>query len=292
MADSSTAEHAPFTLLEASNHHNPHLFEAYRYDRHCSQCWTEIVEGCLTCWRITAQAFYERIPETGFQKLGIGSILNPYGVAQLPSTPLENANVTKKPAITDLTEVLALRLLHWKKSSMTVPYPRVLHKEVFQLQHHGIDALGYELTTNGHLLYVIEVMASVDLDHPPTTVKDHYGQILDETLNVDRSPRLLRDLQTAHDESDDTHKDVLNGFITAVIDGTISNGVSVVATPLLVRRFNEHNANDWAPFVNNSQSFEDAAIPSYVFFLTVECHESFSGMLELVKQTVTQQKGD
>jgi len=288
MVNNSTVEDAPFILLDADNNHNPHLFEAYRYDRNCSQHWTEIVRGCLICWRITAQAFYERIPETGFQKLGLGGILNPHGTAQLPPTPPEDTNITRNTAVTDLTEILALRLLQWKKGSVAIPYPRVLHKEVSQLQHHGIDAIGYELTTSGHLLYVIEVMASVDLNHPPTTVRDHLSQILDETLNVNRSPRLLRDLQIAHDESDDSHKDVLNGFITAVIDGTISNGISVVAAPLLVRRFNEHDANDWLPFVNHSQSFEHAIIPSHILFLTVECHDSFSGMLDLVKQTATQ----
>jgi len=284
MANNSTVEEIPFILLETNNSGSPHLFEAYRYNRQCSDCWSEIVENCLRCWRITAEAFYEQIPETGFRKLGIGGLLNPSGVAHLPSTPPEDMNITRNPAVTDLTEVLALRLLQWKKSGVVLPHPRVLHKEVFQPQHHGIDAIGYEITTDGYILYVIEIMASVDLNHPPTTVRDHLDQIFDKTLNVDKSPRLLRDLRTIHDESDVSHKDVLNGFIIAVIDGSISNSNSIVAAPLLVRRFDEHNAADWVPFMNKSQSFEDAVIPSNILFLTVECHESFSGILDLVKQ--------
>jgi hypothetical protein len=163
-----------------------------------------------------------------------------------------------------------------------------LHKESFPLQHHGIDALGYESTPEGYSLYVVEIMASVEHNHPPTTVKDHLTQILDSTLNVPRSPRLLQDLQTVHDEANDQHKDVLNGFITIVMDGTISSENSVVAVPLLVKRFNEHDPKDWNPFAGKTQAFEQAAIPSRILFLTLECHDSFSGMLDLIKQTATQ----
>ena len=146
--------------------------------------------------------------------------------------------------------MLALRFLRWKNGHIVLPYPRVLHKEVFPLQHHGIDALGYESTINGYFLYIIEVMASIDQNHPPTTVKDHLSQILDETLNIPASPRLLKDLQTVHDEATEQHKDILNGFITADMDCTISNGNSVIATPLLVKRFNEYDTKDWAPFLD------------------------------------------
>lgn len=57
----------PFTFLNAITSHNPHLFEAYRYDRSNLNTWAEIVSDCLACWRLTAQTFYEQIPETGFQ---------------------------------------------------------------------------------------------------------------------------------------------------------------------------------------------------------------------------------
>lgn len=286
MTSNSPDSSSPFALLESDSSHGSHLFEAYRYDSSSDEHWSEVVSGCLRCWKITAQAFYERIPETGFQKLGLIGILNAHGTAQLPPTPAEDANVTKVPAITDLTEVLALRLLQWKRSSIVLPYPRVLHKEVFTLQHHGVDALGYEPTTNGYVLYVIEIMASADLDHPPTTVSNHLRQLLDSTLNVEQSPRLLRDLQTVHDESADSHKDILNGFITVVLEGSFSDSGSVVAMPLLVRRFREHGAADWTPFINKTCTFEQAIIPSKVLFLSVECHASFSGLLNLVKQTV------
>jgi len=289
MNNSSCSEIIPFSKIEENSSHNPHLFEAYRYDRNNSQCWLEIVTGCLECWRITAQAFYERIPDTGFQKLNLGPILNLYGTEQLPPTPPENSNVTKNPAITDLTEIIALRMLRWRHGQIVLPYPRVLHKESFRLQHHGIDALGYESTSEGFILYIIEIMASVDSDHPPTTVRDHLTQLLDNTLNINRSPRLLQDLQTVHGESEDAHKDILNGFITAVIEGTISGSNSVIATPLLVRRFNEFHIDDWKPFMDSSHSFGTAAIPSQICFLTVECHDSFSGMLDLVKQTMASQ---
>ncbi len=276
-----------FSLVEEDIAFLPHIFEAYRYDLSNRECWLSIVQQCLRCWRIVAETFYEHIPDTGFQRLGLDQILNQYGTDQLPATPTEDSNVTRHPAITDLSEIIALKLLQTKNDNIVLPFPRVLHKETFTLQHHGIDALGYEVKANGYILYVIEIMASIDGNHPPTVVGEHLTQLLDRTLNVNKAPRLLKDLRTVHDESEATHKDILNGFITVIIEENITDDSSVVATPLLVRRFNEFNPSDWMPFKDKTSEFENAIIPSQICFLAVECHDSFSGMLDLVKQTAT-----
>jgi len=246
-----------------------------------------VVAGCLDSWRIKAEAFYEQIPLTGFKQIGLDRILNNYGQRQLPATPLEDHKVTREPAITDMTEVLALRVLEWTEKELVLPCPRVLHKESFQLQHHGIDSLGYRKDSEGYTLYVIEVMASAENNHPPATVKQHLNQILPETLDAPNPERLLRDLQTIHDESSDEHRNVLNGFIIATIDGKLSSTDSVMATPVLVRRYGEFHEKDWGPFFKNTVAFEQARIPSTVCFVAVECHDSFSGMLDLIKQTAS-----
>lgn len=283
----SSASRDPFKTIAENRSRVPHRFKAYRYDRTHGDCWREVVQGCLESWRIKADAFYERISETGFKPIGLDRMLNNYGRTQLPPTPLEDHTVTKEPAITDMTEVLALRVLKWKEQELVLPYPRVLHKESFQLQHHGIDALGYSEDSEGYTLYVIEVMASVENNHPPATVKQHLNQILPETLDAPVPERLLRDLQTVHDESSDEHKNILNGFMIATLDGTLSSTGSVMATPVLIRRHGEFHEDDWAPFLKGTVSFEQARIPSTVCFVSVECHDSFSGMLDLIKQTAS-----
>ena len=287
MPISSTSPN-PFEMIAENVAQVPHRFKAYRYDRTHGDCWREVVEGCLESWRIKADAFYKRVSETGFKQIGLDRILNVHGRTQLPSTPPEDHTVTKKPAITDMTEVLALKVLRWKEQEIVLPYPRALHKESFKLQHHGIDALGYREDPEGYYtLYVIEVMASVENNHPPTTVKRHLNQILPETLNAPDSERLLQDLQTVHDESSDEHRSVLNGFIIATLDGALSSTDSVMATPVLIRRYGEFHENDWAPFLESTELFEQAQIPSTLYFVAVECHDSFSGMLDLIKQTAS-----
>ena len=284
----SSTSRDPFELITENSSRDPHRFKAYRYDRTHGDCWREVVEGCLESWRIKAEAFYERLPETGFKPIGLNRILSNYGRTQLPPTPLEDHTVTKEPAITDMTEVLALKVLEWKEQELVLPYPRVLHKESFKLQHHGIDALGYREDPEGYYtLYVIEIMASVENNHPPVTVKRHLNQILPETLNAPDPERLLQDLQTVHDESSDEHRSILNGFIIATLDGALSSTDSVMATPILIRRHGEFHENDWTPFLKGTALFEQAQIPSTVYFVAVECHDSFSGMLDLIKQTAS-----
>lgn len=273
----------PFIKFFEDTAFSPHSFKAYRYQKEDRKCWQAVVKGCLESWRIKAEAFYENVSETGFKKIGMDNILNLHGQKRLPFTPPEDSRVTKKSAITDMTEVLALQALKWKEKDLIFPYPRVLHKEAYRLQHHGIDAIGYKKNADEYTLYVIEVMASVEDRHPPATVKDHLIQILPDTLDAAEPERLLMDLQTLHDESSDEHKDILNGFIIATYEGSFSSSDSVVAAPVLIRRFDEFHKNDWKPFIQKTRSFEMAKIPSNLLFIAVECHESFSGLLDLIK---------
>jgi hypothetical protein len=134
----------PFKKFSEDTDFLPHNFKAYRYQKEDRKCWQAVVEGCLESWRIKADAFYENVAETGFKKIGLGKILNFHGRERLPLTPVEDSQVTKNPEITDMTEILALQVLKWKEKDLIFPYPRVLHKESYRLQHHGIDAIGYK----------------------------------------------------------------------------------------------------------------------------------------------------
>lgn len=71
--------------------------------------------------------------------------------------------------------------------------------------------------------------------------------------------------------------------IIATYEGSFSSSDSVVAAPVLIRRFDEFHKNDWKPFIQKTRSFEMAKIPSNLLFIAVECHESFSGLLDLIK---------
>jgi hypothetical protein len=281
-----TTKRNPFRKFTENTDFLPHGFKAYRYQKEDRKCWQAIVDGCLVSWRIKAEAFYENVAETGFKKTDLDKILNSYGRGRLPSTPVEDSQVTKNPAITDMTEVLASQALKWKEKELIFPYPRVLHKENYKLQHHGIDLIGYKKNSNEFILYIIEIMSSVENKHPPSTVTDHLKQILPNTLDADKPERLLNDLQTLHDESSDDHKDILNGFIIATLAGSFSSD-SVRAVPVLIRRFDEFHKNDWKPFIQNIRLFEKAKIPSRLLFIAVECHESFSGLLDLIKKSAS-----
>lgn len=130
-------------------------------------------------------------------------------------------------------------------------------------------------------------MASVEANHPPNTVKDHLKQILPDTLDAPEPERLLNDLRTVHDESSDEHKDILNGFIIATCDGSICYENSVIAAPVLIRRFDEFRLEDWKPFIEETESFETARIPSNLLYIALECHKSFSGLLDLIKESAS-----
>ena len=118
----------PFIKFFEDTAFSPHSFKAYRYQKEDRKCWQVVVKGCLESWRIKAEVFYEKVSETGFKKIGMDNILNLHGQKRLPFTPPEDSRVTKKPAITDITEVLALQALKWKEMDLIFPNPRVLHK--------------------------------------------------------------------------------------------------------------------------------------------------------------------
>ncbi len=280
-----TNPQGPFMLLLKNRAFPPHEFDAWRYCREDRRCWQSVVDGCLDAWRIKAESFYEKTGETGFKRIGLNKILNIHGRKRLPPTPPEDSRVTKNPAITDMSEVLALQALKWKEKNLVTPYPRVLHKESPMLQHRGVDAMGYTKNGDKYTLFLIEVMASAENRHPPATVKDHLKQLLTDTLDAPEHVRLLNDLQTLHDESSDEHRDILNGFIIAACEGSLSSSDSVVAVPVLVRRFEEFDEKDWKPFIRKTVSFEKAAISSKLLFLGIECHKSFSGLLDLIKES-------
>jgi len=282
----------PFVQIVDDPSLTPHVFRAFKYVQADDPCWHSIVKGCLTAWRITADVFYDKLPTTGFQKCGLDKILNQYGQARLPSTPPEDANVTRCPCITDLTEVIAVEAIPNCLRPVKFPWLRVLHKERVPLQHHGIDMLGYILDTGGYILCVVEVMASVESAHPPSTVSQHKDQLLNDTLNQPGAMRLLEDLQTVHDEAaNDADKGILNGFVVALVTGKLVADRSVIALPVLVRRNSEFSTSDWNPFLANTAAFEQAKIPSTVHFLALEVHDAFAGLIDLVKKTAAPASG-
>jgi len=155
---------------------------------------------------------------------------------------------------------------------IVIPYPRVLHKELKGNQHKGIDLLGYIDTQNGHILLIIEIMASVDDNYPASTVRDHLKQLLDDTLKGDNE-RLIKELEYIHDEADAEYKDVINGFLVAIIGRQFNNKDDVLAVPVMVRPVNKWNNDDWKPFLTNTEEFEKASIPSTVCYYAIECSE-------------------
>lgn len=275
----------PFVLLNNNNTDKaPHRFELYGYNQQHAGCWESVVNGCLESWKLIAEAFYERMEETGFQKIGLGGHLNAHGAARLPPTPPEDNNVTRVPCITDLTEVLAVQFLRYIEPDLILPCPRVLHKEAFPLQHHGIDIIGYRKIGSGYVLYVAEVKATVETESPPSAAYKLVKQLYDETLNQIPVTRLLDDICYVHAECrEQNEKDVINGFISAILSGAIRQPGSVIACPIVVKRTGEAIQSDTTPFLTKLNDFENAHIPSTIFFSTIECHETFSGLLDLVK---------
>ena len=275
-----------FSLLYNDLSKIPHEFHAFKYNSCNNTSWNELVKNCLTAWRLHAQIFRE-LPNTGFNNNRINMYLNSLGREQLPNTPLENEDITKDPHITDITELIALRLLKNQRPHAVFPYPRVLHKEVPDLQHHGIDLIGFEETENGYNLLIVEVMASVSKAQPPSTVNQHFNQLLD-TLSPDFPKRLVDDLIFIHDESLDTEtKDILNGFLTAIIEGKLNKKEGQIALAVLVRPCSLCSQNDWEPFIKNTHKFENTKIPAVVWFGLIECDCKFSDIMNKIKSTVT-----
>jgi len=55
----------------------------------------------------------------------------------------------------------------------------------------------------------------------------------------------------------------------------------------IIRRFDEFRLEDWKPFIEETESFETARIPSNLLYIALECHKSFSGLLDLIKETAS-----
>ena len=273
-----------FVQFHADNALSPHRFEAYRLDVSDGPTWSKIVDCCRAAWRLQADAVSASIRDTGFASSDASRNLD--GRRMLPTTPREDSDVTRNSAITDLTESVALVFVADRESGLVLPYPRTLHKDLPHLQHHGIDAIGYRVENGGYVLYVIEIMASVEADHPPRTVRDHHSQIYGETLNAVDQRRLLQDLRVVHDEAADQHKSILNGFIAALLEGALGRNQGVVACPMLFRRQGEFDRQDWLPFWESAGLYPTARIPSVVAFFGIEIQNSFTGLLDLVKQTI------
>ncbi len=268
------------------NSKTPHQFAVFQYDHDHVPTWEEIVQDCLKAWKLTAPA-YRDISETGFSGDDISLILNSRGLQRLPETPLENNKITRNPYITDITEIISMKLVKQLRPNSVFPYPRVLHKERPGIQHHGIDILGYEEGPDGFTLLIVEVMASVQNSTPPSTVREHYEQLFD-TLNPTSPDRLIEDLAYIHDEcSDDNDKNILNGFLIAAEMGQLRDRDGQVAIPILIRPVGLWAQGDWSPFFNKTTEFESANIPALVSFFVVQSNCSFSDLMNKVKSTVT-----
>ncbi|MFH0775597.1 MAG: hypothetical protein V2A53_08950 [bacterium] len=275
-----------FTLIYKATNTEPHLFRAFRYDHTKEEIWSLIVEDFCRSQRLDAQAF-QQVSEAGFNGESTQRLLNEYGLASLPQLPDDPTKVTQAPVITDLTELIALNSLLDQEHSLKFPYPRVLHKETFRNQHHGIDMLAYKEQQGNFSLYIVEVMASAENAHPPKTVKDHYRQILPETLDQERASRLLDDLRTIHAEAREEHdKEVLNGFIIVVLTGQLADHQAVVATPVLIRPRGLFDEKDWKPFAETTHNFEKARISSKVWFTSVELLVGFSDLYNYLLSTL------
>lgn len=272
-----------FSLLEKDNSLLPHKFIAFKNNSD-EVNMREIAKQCLDAWRIN-MAVYRSFSDTdtGFSTSHIKPLLNKLGKKRLPATPPNDHNITRNPYITDITEILSLRLIQDQHQDVVFPYPRVFHKELRGNQHHGIDLIGYFKTPDGHILLIVEVMASIESQHPASTVRDHLKQLLDNTLDSDDLGRLIDELEYLHDESGEEHKDIINGFLSAIINGQFNNKEDVWAVSVLVRPLNLWDKKDWRPFIKAIKKFEKAKIPSTVYYYALECNCSFDKLFDLVK---------
>ncbi|MEA1960697.1 MAG: hypothetical protein U9N81_05355 [Bacillota bacterium] len=270
-----------FSLLENNTSLLPHRFIAFNHNPDEVNL-REIAEQCLEAWRIN-MAVYRSISDTGFSTSQIKPLLNELGEKRLPKTPPNDKNITKNPYITDVTEILSLRLIKEQHENAVFPYPRIFHKELRGNQHKGIDLIGYIKTPAGHILLIMEVMASVESHHPAGTVRDHLKQLLDNTLDSNDLGRLINELEYIHDEAGEEHRNVINGFLTALLNGQINNKEDVWALPVLIRPINLWAKEDWLPFMKATKKFEDAKIPSTVYYYALECNCTFDKLFDLIK---------
>ncbi|MFH1468766.1 MAG: hypothetical protein ABIO70_30540 [Pseudomonadota bacterium] len=247
-----------------------------------------LVQDCLRAWRIYKSP-YLLATETGFDHAEVRRVLTSAGTQRLPPTPLEDQAIATRVPITDLTEVLALRLLRQERPEIVLPYPRVFHKDTPSTQHHGIDLLGYFEAEHAFVLVVCEVMASAEERHPPSTVRQHWRQMVAETLDAPTpSRRLAADLDTLIDESGDEHQAVLAGFLVALLEDRLGQEEHpVLALPILVRPSAIWSDDDRGPFARGREKLDRLAIPARLWFAGVELDRRFSELLDLVKSTAS-----
>lgn len=269
--------------------HAPHAFSDYYY-RPDAEAVRELAKDCLRAWRYDLDVY--RLAEgTNFESSRIRGLVNCAGSARLDAIeiPLENSNVTRAPVVTDLTEIIAVRLLKSERADIELPHPRVMHKETGPgrpLQHHGIDAVGFVLSDDDVRLVVVEVMASVQRRHPPSTVTAHRRQLLDDTLKEQPPLRLLEELEWLHreckseDEAEIIH--AINSLLMAVADDSLSSNAVVEAVPVLLRPEGLADERDMEPFSGDPSDFERAAIPAVLWSATVECDARFTDLLRRV----------
>jgi|BioPla2DNA2_1021312.scaffolds.fasta_scaffold44445_2 hypothetical protein len=270
-----------FSLLLEDYSLMPHRFVAFKNNPNQDNL-REIAKQCVEAWRMN-MAVYTSFSDTGFSTSQIKPLLNELGKKRLPPTPLNDENITRNPYVTDITEILSLRLVQDQHKDVVFPCPRVFHKELRGNQHKGIDLIGYIKTPAGHILLIMEVMASIELQHPAGTVREHLKQILDNTLDSNDPVRLINELEYIHDEAGDEHKYVINGFLTALLNGQFNNKEDVWAVPVLVRPINLWDKKDWLPFMKATNKFEDAKIPSTVYHYALECNCTFDKLFDLIK---------
>ncbi len=278
--------HERFSVVEVNVARPPHRFRAYSFEPKHLACCRQVSEGCLRAWQLTAEAYVQRIPETGFRSGSLSAYLNAFGRSKVPPMPTPG-NITKYPPFTDLSEVLGIELLTEVEPDIVIPVPRVAHKESPPLQHHGIDVIGFrQISAQDYALYVIEVMASEEDIHPPSTVRDHKKQLYEETLNQGSLERLRQDLGFVHAECEEKFKPVLNGFIALLIRDRSQLSQGAVATAVLVRPSGMFDRKDWSPFLDSAEDFESAVVNSHILFLALRCETDFTELFRLVRASL------
>jgi hypothetical protein len=263
-----------------------HRFQTYKFDAAHLRCCGQIRDGCLKAWQLTAAVYIDRVPETGFNPTGLGAVLAEFGVANLPPTP-DRRTITRNPYFTDISEVVGLELLSETEPSLTIPVVRTYHKEWTGAQHRGIDLLAFSSDGSGeYSLFIIEVMASDEDRHPPTTVGSHRHQLLDETLNEASLERLRKDLSYVHAESEDKYKPIWNGFIATLIKDREQLAAAVVAAPILIRPGGLLALSDSRPFQAAKSDFEGAVVGSRILFKGVDCGVGFVELFSTIRATM------
>ncbi len=287
------SDHPAFAVIGQDMGKSPHVFAAFRYAPPAAdETWTRITQSCLAAWRLTAAAYVDRVEETGFKGCDLVRRLNAAGAASLPPTPSENKDVTKDRHVTDVTEVLALVALDELAGPVTFPYPGVLHHDAENAQHRGIDLVGYVEEEGEYALLIAEVMATTQkAGRTPSTVRDHYAQLLQQTVDQEGLGRLLYSLRAVHDEASEPQQQVLNAFITAALDGSLKTAGAVLASPVLIRKNGQFSEVDWKPFLDGVDAFQGARAPATVVFIAIEACDSYSEWLDSVKTEVCEPLG-